>query len=198
MNLADVFTIFFVILGFVIAFVSYWLFSAGLFPGMVGRAAERFGTSPVKATLLGAVIAIPIAVVGGWLSKVSPNGPGKLLGLVIALIPLLLGLLGSAGLALRIGTGLKSVRDAEDPWRRVLRGSIVLGLTFIMPVVGWFGVLPLTLVSGFGAFLLSVFARGPRTVGAVVPRADLPERLQASPPAGEPIPAAASALHSGV
>ena len=40
------------------------------------------------------------------------------------------GLVGSAGLAAQIGTGLASPADQTQSWRRVLRGGIVLGLTF--------------------------------------------------------------------
>ena len=36
------------------------------------------------------------------------------------------GLVGSAGLAQRIGAGLPSPADLTQPWRRVLRGGIVL------------------------------------------------------------------------
>jgi hypothetical protein len=68
----------------------------------------------------------------------------------------MLGMIGSAGLTLRIGAGLPSPLDEQQPWRRVLRGGILLSLTFLLPVVGWF-VLPIwALVSGFGAFILSV------------------------------------------
>jgi hypothetical protein len=63
-------------------------------------------------------------------------------------------------LVLRIGAGLPSPTDEQQPWRRVLRGGILLALTFLLPIVGWI-VLPLwALVSGLGAFLLSL--RGPR------------------------------------
>jgi hypothetical protein len=59
-------------------------------------------------------------------------------------------------LALRIGAGLPTPADEQQPWRRVLRGGILLALTFLLPFVGWI-VLPLwALVSGFGAFILSV------------------------------------------
>ena len=54
MNLADVFTFLFVILGFVIVFVSYWLMAAGLFPEFVERSAAQFGRMPVRLPLLGA------------------------------------------------------------------------------------------------------------------------------------------------
>jgi hypothetical protein len=77
------------------------------------------------------------------------------------LVPAFLGFVGSAGLVLRIGAGLPSFTDEQQPWRRVLRGGVLFSLTFLLPFVGWI-VLPIwTLVSGFGAFLLSV--RAPKT-----------------------------------
>jgi hypothetical protein len=41
----------------------------------------------------------------------------------------------------------------------VLRGGIVLALTFVMPALGWFVVMPLAYLSGFGAFVLMAFHR---------------------------------------
>ena len=167
MNLADVFTFLFVILGFVIAFVSYWLFAAGLFPGMVERSAEQLGKRPIALLLLGAVTLGPLLIIGGQLSGKGPNGGAKLLGAAIALLPMLGALFGSAGLALRIGAGLRSARDESDPWRRVLRGGIVLGLAFVLPLVGTFLVMPYAFFAGFGAFLLCLFRRSPvRAVGS--------------------------------
>src|SRR4051794_29696590 len=124
MNLADVFIVLFVILGFVIVFIAYWLMAAGLFPKYVERSAERFGKSPVKATLLGGIIGVPLVAFGLGMSK-APHPALKILGLSIAILPMLIALFGSAGLALRIGQGLPSARDASEPWRRVLRGSVV-------------------------------------------------------------------------
>ena len=48
MNLADVFTFLFVILGFLIVYVGYWLMAFGLFPRLTQRCAERISTAPVK------------------------------------------------------------------------------------------------------------------------------------------------------
>jgi hypothetical protein len=54
---------------------------------------------------------------------------------------------------------LPAPADEQQPWRRVLRGGILFALTFLLPFVGWF-VLPIwALVSGFGAFILSVGER---------------------------------------
>jgi hypothetical protein len=70
------------------------------------------------------------------------------------MVPLVLALVGSAGLADKIGAGLASPVDVDQPWRRVLRGGTVLALLFIVPLLGWFAVLPLTLASGLGALFL--------------------------------------------
>ena len=47
------------------------------------------------------------------------------------------------------------------PWRRLLRGGMVLGLAFVMPFLGWFVLLPWSLASGLGALVLSRRAMAP-------------------------------------
>ena len=158
MNLADVFTYVFLILGFLIAYVSYWLLAAALFPRMVERSAAQLGRAPVKTTLLGAALLVPLMTI----CLRGPNGKLKVIGIGLALFLMLAALFGSAGLALRVGQGMASARDDRQPWRRVLRGGIVLALTFVMPAVGWFIVMPFALLSGFGAFVLMLFHREPK------------------------------------
>lgn len=153
MNLADVFTVLFIILGFAIVFVAYWLAAAALFPQLTQRCADRFGDSPLKATLLGLVVWVPILVIASMISNKAPNGALKLVGILIMLVSALVALAGSSGMALRIGAGLKSMRDEAEPWRRVLRGAIILALTFVLPFVGTL-VMAWTFVAGFGTLLL--------------------------------------------
>ncbi len=164
MNLADVFTILFIILGFLIVFVAYWLMAAGLFPRFTERCAAQIGRSPVLTPTLGLVTLAPVVVVGLIISGKAPNNAAKIFGLAIALIGVLLALFGSAGLALRIGEGLRSSRDEIDPWRRVLRGAIVLALTFALPFIGTFVLMPYAFASGFGAWLICLFKREPERV----------------------------------
>lgn len=172
MNLADVFTFLFVILGFVIVYVAYWLMAAGLFPQMVERCAERMGT-PVKATLVGLATFIPAVALGILISNRAPGAAIKVIGIGIALLAVLVALFGSAGLALRIGRGLKSERDTGEPWRAVLRGGIVLALTFVLPFLGTFVLMPFAFIAGAGALVRSCF--GGRRVEPVV---ELPTAIQ--------------------
>jgi hypothetical protein len=179
MNLADVFTVTFIILGFLIVYVGYWLMAAGLFPRLVERCADQIGRAPIKSTLVGAITFIPLVVLGFAISNKAPNGAGKMFGLAIVGIAALAALLGSAGLALRIGQGLKSERDEREPWRRVLRGGIILGLTFVMPFLGTPAIMGFSFIIGFGALVLSRPKRQPAPV------------LESTP---APIPPAASTV----
>jgi hypothetical protein len=155
MNLADVFTFLFVILGFIIVYVAYWLMAAGLFPQLVERCAARIGSGPLKTAFVGAITLVPSVAIGIAISSKAPNAVGKIVGIGVALLAMLAALFGSAGLALKVGRGLKSARDAQEPWRVVMRGGIVLALTFVMPFLGTFVLMPFTFIIGAGAFVLS-------------------------------------------
>ena len=159
MIMADILKIFLLIVGLLTVYVSYWLIAQALFPHLVERARQHY-EKPVKITLIGLVAALLPVILGAAISKL-PNPALKITGVTLMVIPAMLGLVGSAGLILRIGAGLPSPADEQQPWRRVLRGGILFALTFLLPVVGWF-ILPIwALVSGFGAFLLSMKERKP-------------------------------------
>lgn len=154
MNLADVFTVVFVILGLLAVFIGYWLMAVGLFPRRVERCAEAIGAAPVKCALVGFACLVPLFFVGIFVGKVAQSAPGKLGSFLIIVSSVLLALFGTAGLALRIGQGLPAARDAHEPWRRVFRGGVVLAIAY-----GTIVLLPVTLLAGFGAFVLSVSQR---------------------------------------
>jgi hypothetical protein len=157
MIMADVLTWFLIVLGLYLTLVCHWLAAAALFPRAVEAFRERYAR-PVSATLLGLVLVVPLLVLGAAGAKV-PNP--LVAGLARALLVLLIlpALAGSAGFALRVGAGLAAPSDGVQPWRRTLRGGVVLAGTFLLPFAGWFVVLPLTLVSGFGVAASVVNAR---------------------------------------
>jgi hypothetical protein len=154
MNLADVFTFLFVILGFVIVFNAYWLMAIGLFPEFVERCAERM-VRPVRATFVGLFTFVPAVVLGFTISNKAGNVGVKMLGLGLVLAAALVALFGSAGLALRIGRGLRSTLDEQQPWRAGMRGGLVLALTFVLPFLGTFVLMPFAFIAGAGAFILA-------------------------------------------
>jgi hypothetical protein len=151
--MADILKILLIILGILTIYVSYWLLAEALFPALVKRASQHYGR-PAKVSLVGLAAALAPVILGIGFAKL-PHPLLKMFGITLLATPAMLGLAGSAGLTLRIGLGLPSPVDEQQPWRRVLRGGILLACSFLLPVVGWI-VLPLwVLVSGFGAFILS-------------------------------------------
>lgn len=149
MNLADVFTVLFVVLGLMVVFVAYWLLAAGLFPLVVGRCAERVGASLGKTVLVGTAGLVPLITAGILIARAASNPLGKIFGVLVVIGGILLALFGAAGIATKIGQGLAAANDEREPWRRVLRGGVVLALA-----LGTVVLLPVMLLAGFGALVL--------------------------------------------
>lgn len=153
MIMADVLKIVFLIVGTLIVIVSYWLAATALFPQAVSQARTHYERHPVRITLLGGGVGVPLFLLGMALVAAGPTPLMKILGGSFASLLLLLALFGSAGLCQRIGNGMPAPLDEFQPWRRVYRGGTVLALTFVLPIVGWFAIFFWTLISGFGAAL---------------------------------------------
>lgn len=158
MIMADVFKILFPVIGTLMSYVCFCLLFEGLVPAAVSRCRGVYETRPIRATLLGVVIAAPGMLLGIALLNAGPPA-AKLFGFSAIFFVITMGILGSAGLSAMIGSRLHAPNDARQPWRRVLRGGVVLAITFLFPLVGWFFVMPLTLISGFGAAVMSIWQR---------------------------------------
>ncbi len=157
MIMADVLKIFLIVLGMLIVLVSYWLAAESLFPRLVTRAQEQYRGRPLRITLFGALLGAPLVAIGLGLLQAG-SAPVKVIGFLLTTMAAFGGLLGSAGLSRLIGAGLPSPADAAQPWRRVLRGGVVLALMSLLPFAGWFLVLPVALTSGLGAAMVAGWA----------------------------------------
>lgn len=158
MIMADIFKILFPIIGTLMSFVGYCLLFEGTFPAAVDRCRETYRTRPKRSILLGVGTGVPGATLGLAILN-SGNPLGQFIGFSMLFTMISLAILGAAGLANLIGQRLNSPQDVHQPWKRVYRGSIVLAITFLFPLVGWFLVLPLTFLSGFGVALISLLSR---------------------------------------
>ena len=159
MTIATVLAVFLVILGLMLVFQAYWLFGAALFPRMVAQARDRYKT-PIRTTLIGLAVVVPTFLLGFFVLGQSANPIVKVGGIVLGSVPLLLGAIGSAGLCQLIGLGLPAPGDQSQNWRRVWRGGWVLNFCYLLPLAGWFVILPWGIISGCGAFVTSLSGRG--------------------------------------
>ena len=120
--------------------------SEALLPRFVDGCRQRIQQAPWRQFFIGLAIFMPLFAAG--ISGIrAPQAGLKFSGIVLLLALLLWALVGSSGVAAQVGVGL-GFRNPD--WRRVLRGGSVLGLTFILPFLGWFLML-VTFIIGIGA-----------------------------------------------
>ncbi len=154
----DMMRIFLVVLGFLLAFPALWLVFRGFLGGTVELARRRSVGNPYRSLLIGAVLA---ALTFGLVSVANTIGgvAGEIAAFTIVCVYLAWAHLGLAGLVTHIGLNLPLDSDTHSPWHTTLRGGVALELTYLLPIVGWFGILPLSLIIGAGAATLAVTDR---------------------------------------
>ena len=161
LDIAGVLLVLLLILGIMLVFQAFWLFGTALFPRMVGQARDRYKT-PIRTTLIGLAVVVPTSFIGFvWLGREGddPFNVSNGIGLVIGVVPLMLGAIGSAGLCQLIGLGLPAPGDQSQNWRRVWRGGWVLNFCYLLPIAGWLVIFPWGIISGCGAFVTSLSGR---------------------------------------
>lgn len=137
MIMADALKIFLLVTGSLIVLVSYWLAAESLFPHVVHQARERYRSHPLRIALLGVLLGGPLLALGFALLQ-NGSAPAKAVGFAMVAVTTLSGLLGSAGLCRLLVTGCRRRVDSTQPWRRVLRGGVVLALSAaVRGVVSW-------------------------------------------------------------
>ena len=148
--MADISAIFFILLIISIAFpcmlTVWWL----LFPSVVARAQLRVEKTLARTFWLGLVIVIALTIPIIILLAL-PFGPAKFLGWILLAASMALSSIGSAGIAAHLGERMKQTGNTCSPLNAFVRGSVILELAAFFPVLGWFFLWPLTLITAFGA-----------------------------------------------
>ena len=148
--MADISAIFFILLIISMAFPAmlsaWWL----LFPALITRAQTRIEKSLARSFWLGLVIVIALTIPIVILLAL-PFGPAKFIGWILIAASLALSSIGSAGIAAHLGERMKQAGNNYTSLSAFVRGSVVLELAAFFPVLGWFFLLPLALITAFGA-----------------------------------------------
>lgn len=166
MLMADTMAIFFVILGLLLTFPSLWLLCYGLWPNATIAASMRTNKNLLKPFLVGLPITVLMLLIAVTMKNLLA-GIGNIAAGALISIYVVYASAGVSGLTTTIGQRLKSLSDAEQPWRATLRGSVVLALTCILPILGWFVVFPTSLIIGTGAITMSIFSLKSAEVAAL-------------------------------
>lgn len=164
--MADLTAIFFILLIIGIAYpallTAWWLLS----PAAVERARLRLDRTPGKSFWLG------LAVLIGFLIPILilfnlPSGFFKFLGFVTIGIMLVVSSIGAAGLASRFADKLNRL-GSFSPLGSFIRGAVIIELASILPILGWFIFLPISIVTSLGASAFALLNWVPKTVPPVV------------------------------
>ncbi len=159
MNLGVIFAIFGALLALAIALPGLLLAWALLLPAQVERARLRIERTPWRCLGLGlAATLLALLPVGGLLAM-----PGllQLAGWVGLSMLLATASLGGAGLAAVMGHRLSKGPVSTLTPAALLRSAVALELAAIVPLVGWFVLLPLLSLLSVGAAILAVLRPAP-------------------------------------
>ena len=144
-----------VAVGFVVALPALWVLARGLWPEGVGRFRRVAELGLVKSFLVGlGPLGVGIVLIA-VLSKVPKLG--ALAALVGGLL-MMWGLIGAGGVASLVGERLW---PNAEPWRQVKHGGLTLVCCALLPVVGWFVLLPVMAVIGWGIQVRAWFLKEP-------------------------------------
>ncbi len=146
----------------VIALPALWILAAGLWPDRTQRLRRVAERGLLRSFFCG----LPVMLAGIFLVSVLAKLPkagatAALLGGVL----LTWGLLGAGGTAALLGARLW---PQAEPWRQIKHGGLTLVCCVLLPVVGWFVLLPLLAVIGAGLQVRVLFG------GGAAPQASLP------------------------
>ena len=158
--MADISAIFFILLILGIAFpamlTAWWL----LFPSVVARSQVRVEKTLTRTFWMGLVIVVALAIPIVILLAL-PFGPAKFLAWILLAASLALSSIGSAGIAAHLAHRL-SQQSNINGLSAFVRGAVLLELAAFFPVIGWFFLWPLLLITAFGATAFALLNWMPR------------------------------------
>ena len=141
--------------------VSLWALLLGIalvFAEPSAEARTRLETRPRQALAVGASMALAGGGLGLLLANL-PNGLIKLIGWALLLALLVLAALGGGGMALLIGERIEKCAPRLSSFGALGRGAGLLVAAGLVPLLGWFVLTPLCLLTALGAGTLVSHAR---------------------------------------
>jgi hypothetical protein len=169
--MADVYAIFGTLLSLGIAFpgmlTAMWL----LFPETVERARVRVHITPWRCFWFGVgttlAVSLPISIL-----LALPVGAAKIIGAVLLFLTLTTASLGTAGITAEMSERLEShLNGRTSSAGRYLRAGVALELAAAFPIIGWFIVIPVTLMTSMGAAVFSLLRWLPKPIAHLTPEA---------------------------
>ncbi len=136
-------------------------------PQQAQRARNLLDSKPKKCFLTGIGMAILVFIALTLVG--NPQGPIKLTGFVLALLCGGILIMGGAGIASLLGTRIGEMSGARTSFGMLVRGSLVHSFAMLFPLLGWFLMLPLSILFALGSGVLAVLPQKHTYSSPVVP-----------------------------
>lgn len=154
MTIADVFAVVFGLALLCGGLAALAVLLQTLFPAAIARAADHAGNKPVRMGFLGGFSFLLFFFFIVVFGKIP--GVGHLLALMTLLTGLSIAMLGGAGVIRRLSEKLPQNPHSKG-FIGLLQSAAILELTFLIPFVGWFVILPATFAVMLGTGLRTLF-----------------------------------------
>lgn len=154
-----------VVAGIGSACVATWALLLGmalLFNRRANMAQQNLQSSPWRVLASGSVLAL-FGVGGAIVLLNQPNGILKLVGWALLLATLALAALGVGGLILLLAESVQRAQPGMSQFQALLRGAGLLVAAGLVPLLGWFLMVPVTIIISIGAGWCALRGRVPTT-----------------------------------
>jgi hypothetical protein len=141
--------------GFVVALPALWMLTGGLWPEKARRLRRVAESGVLKSFFIGLGPLTGAVVLVALLARLPKMGA---LAALSAGVLAAWGFMGMGGVAALVGERLW---PGAEPWRQVKHGGLTLVCCALLPVVGWFVLLPVMAVTGAGLQVRAWFLREP-------------------------------------
>lgn len=158
--LGDVLGVLAIVLGICASSWAILLAFAALFPARAEQSRTVVESHPWRSMALGLVGWTILGTFGLVLIQ-SPNGLAKIIGMVLLVVPSAITAVGSAGIAHLMADRFRKMDETLSEYTAFTRASFAVVVAGILPIVGWFAVVPAVMAVGFGAGLSAVLSRIP-------------------------------------
>ena len=154
---AEVYTWFFIHVGILFVSAAWMTASALLCPEITARGASGIARRPWLTFIIGFAFFLT-GVVTFAVMNLIPFAGTKFIAAVIGLCVILFSLFG-AGALVRYLASHGDTRPDEISIRSLYAASLLLSLTWLLPLLGWFVALPVSMILGLGSLFMSCSRR---------------------------------------
>ena len=134
-----------------------------LFGKTADRAMTEFRTSPLKHLMVGGLAAL-VTLIVGVAAISSPFPPLKVVGGVILFAQFLIGAVGGSGLVTLMSGRIDELVPVSNRYAALARAAGLLVGSCLLPLIGWFALLPLIHMACLSVGLSAMWGRKPRSV----------------------------------